>query len=209
MSQVRQSLLFAVIALAAVVPLLSAQEPKPPQRDLPTKPSPIDPDSLPAVFEKAVPVEAFAPTARDGHKGAGFLRKPTGKGPFPAVILLHGGFGGLPADKVEHIALGPWATRYLAAGYVVVASTYRRRAADPQSAKAVEDVIAVIEHLRKLPYIDGKSIVLNGFSGGGDLALSVAAATDLAAIVLEEPAGFMFTGVSNKQLLKEGEVYSL
>ena len=166
-------------------------------------------DRLPAVFEKDLPVEAFAPTARDGHKGAGFLRKPTGKGPFPAVILLHGGFGGLPAEQVENIALGPWATRYLAAGYVVVAITYRNRAADPQSAEALEDVIAVIEHLRKLPYVDRQSIVLNGFSGGGDLALSVAAATDLAAIVTEEPAGMMFTGVLNKQLLKEGEVYSL
>src|SRR5262249_39292317 len=56
-------------------------------------------DRLPVVFEKDLPVEAFAPTARDGHKGAAFLRKPTGMGPFPAVVLLHGGFGGLPADK--------------------------------------------------------------------------------------------------------------
>src|SRR5262249_36615837 len=152
---------------------------------------------------------AIAPTARDGHKGVGFLRKPPGKGPFPAVVLIHGGFGGLPAEQVKNSALDTWASRYLAAGYVVAAITYRKRDVDPQSAEAPEDVLAVIEHLRKLPYVDPNSIVLNGTSGGGDLALCVAAATDLAAIVPEEPASFMFTGMLNKRFPKKGEVYTI
>ena len=151
----------------------------------------------------------IAPIAKDGHKGVGFLRKPTGKGPFPAVVLLHWGFGGLPAEQVKNSALDTWASRYLADGYVVATITYRKRDADPQSTEAVEDVLAVIEHLRKIPYVDPKSIVLNGTSGGGDLALSVAAATDLAAIVPEEPASFMFTGILNKRFPKKGDVYTV
>jgi len=121
----------------------------------------------PAVSEEVAPLEVIAPIAKDGHKGVGFLRKPPGKGPFPAVVLLHWGFGGLPAEQVKNSALDTWASRYLADGYVVATITYRKRDADPQSTEAVEDVLAVIEHLRKIPYIDPKSIVLNGTSGGG------------------------------------------
>jgi dipeptidyl aminopeptidase/acylaminoacyl peptidase len=163
----------------------------------------------PAISEEVAPLQAIAPTARDGYKGVGFQRKPLGKSPFPAVVLIHGGFGGNPAELVKNIALGIWPSRYLAAGYVVATITYRKRDADPQSTEAVEDVLAVIEHLRKLPYVDPKSIVLNGNSGGGDLALCVAAATDLAAIVPEEPAAFMFTGIFNKTFPKKGDVYTV
>lgn len=163
----------------------------------------------PVISEEVAPLEAIAPVAKDGHKGVGFLRKPPGKGPFPAVVLLHGGFGGLSAGHVKKVALDIWAARYLAAGYVVATITYRKRDTDPQSSEAVEDVLAVIEHLRKLAYVDPNSIVLNGTSGGGDLALSVAAATDLAAIVPEEPAAFMFTGILNKRFPNKGAVYTV
>ena len=163
----------------------------------------------PVISEEVAPLDAIAPVAKDGHKGICFLRKPPGKGPFPAVVLLHGGFGGIPADRVKKVALDTWASRYLEAGYVVATITYRKRDADPQSAEAVADVIAVIEQLRKLPQVDPKSIVVNGTSGGGDLALSVAAATDLAAIVPEEPAAFMFTGILNKQFPKKGDVFTV
>src|SRR5262245_29353533 len=148
----------------------------------------------PAISEEVAPLEAITPVAKDGHKGVCFQRKPPGKGPFPAVVLIHGGSVRIPAELVKNIALDVWASRYLAAGYVVAAITFRNRDVDPQSVEALEDVLAVIEHLRKLPYVDPKSIVLNGLSGGGDLALEVAAETDLAAIVPEEPASFRFTG---------------
>ena len=195
--------LFAVVAMFAAPAFLSA---RPTAADEKEKQPTF---TRPAISEEVAPLEAIAPTARDGHKGVGFLRKPTGKGPFPAVVLLHGGFGGVPAEQVKNIALDPWATRYLEAGYVVAAITYRKRDADPQSAEAVEDVLAVNEYLRKLPYVDPKSIVFNGTSGGGDLALSVAAATDLAAIVPEEPAAFMFTGILNTRFPKKGDVYTV
>ncbi|MBL8291503.1 MAG: dienelactone hydrolase family protein, partial [Bryobacterales bacterium] len=162
----------------------------------------------PAISEEVASLEVITPVAKDGHEGVGFLRKPPGKGPFPAVVLFPGSLGGQPAEQMKSIALGTWASRYLAAGYVVATITYRARHIDPQSVDAVEDVLAVIEHLRKLSYVDPKSIVLNGSSGGGDLALSVAAATDLAAIVPEEPAAFLFTGIYNKQFPKKGDVYT-
>ena len=166
-------------------------------------------ETRPVISEEVAALEAIAPTARDGHKGTGFQRKPAGKGSFPAVVLIHGGMLAFPAERVKEIELGAWASRYLAAGYVVVAITFRNRDADPQSGEALEDVLAAIEQLRKLPYVDGHSIVVNGASGGGDLALCAAAATDLAAIVPEEPAAFRFMGIFNKTFPKKGELYTV
>ncbi len=105
-------------------------------------------------------------------------------------------------------ALGTWSSRFLAAGYVVAAITYRDRDIDPQSIEALEDALATIDYLRRLSYVDRNSIVVNGTSGGGDLALSVAAETDLAVVVPEEPASMMFLGILNKDFPKKGDRYT-
>jgi pimeloyl-ACP methyl ester carboxylesterase len=47
-----------------------------------------------------------------------------------------------------------------------------------------------------------------GGCGGGDLALEIATATGVAAIVAEEPASMMFTGVFNATSSKAGERYT-
>jgi dipeptidyl aminopeptidase/acylaminoacyl peptidase len=162
----------------------------------------------PIVSEDAVPLETVAPATRDGNRAEGFLRKPPGAGPFPAVVLIHGGITRWPSDQLRQYALGTWASRFLAVGYVVVPITYRSRDIDPQSTDALEDVLAIIEHLRRFPYVDRNSIVVNGTSGGGDLALSVAGATQVAAIVAEEPASSSFMGIFNKQSPKKGDRYT-
>jgi dipeptidyl aminopeptidase/acylaminoacyl peptidase len=167
-----------------------------------------DPVTRPLVSEDVSPLEAIAPTAVDGSSGEGFLRKPPGKGPFPAVVLLHGGIVRWPSQQLREYALGTWTSRFLAAGYVVAAITYRSRDVDPQSRDALNDALAAISHLRRLPYIDGQSIVVNGTSGGGDLALWVAASTQLAAIVAEEPASSMFMGMITMQTPKKRERFT-
>ena len=154
----------------------------------------------PVVSEDVSPLEPIAPVARDGYRGQGFLRKPPGDGPFPAVVVIHGGLTTRPVDAVKEYALStPNSSRFLAAGYVVEVITYRSRDDDPQSKVALEDSLAAIEHLRRMPYVDPKSIVVSGCSGGGDLALEVASATDVAAIAPEEPASILFTGIFNKE----------
>jgi dipeptidyl aminopeptidase/acylaminoacyl peptidase len=162
----------------------------------------------PLVSEEVAPLELIAPTAADGSRGEGFLRKPPGPGPFPAVVLIHGGITRWPSQQLREYALGTWTSRFLASGYVVAAITYRSRDLDPQSPDAVNDAIAAINHLRGLPYVDGQSIVVNGTSGGGDLALWVSALTAVAAIVAEEPASSMFMGMITKQTPKKGERFT-
>lgn len=158
----------------------------------------------PVVSEEVAPLEAVSPVARDGHRGTAVLRKPPGRGPFPALVWIHGGMVSRPEADLRQYALSPNPSRFLVAGYVVAAITYRSRDEDPQSRAPVEDSLAAVDHVRRLPYVDAKSVVVFGCSGGGDLALEIAAATDIAAIAPEEPASMMFTGILNRESAKKG-----
>jgi len=163
----------------------------------------------PAVSQDACPLEPIAPLARDGHRGQGFLRQPPGAGPFPAILSIHGGLVTRPAQELQDYALnGPNPSRFLAAGYVLVVITYRSRDHDPQSTVSLEDCLAAVDHLRRLPFVDSKSIVVYGCSGGGDLALEIAAATEVCAIAPEEPASVLLTGIFNTKFPKQGERYT-
>lgn len=168
-----------------------------------------EPITRPVVSEDTSPLEPITSVAQDGHRGQGFLRKPPGTGPFPALVWIHGGLVTRPPESLKEYALStPNPSRFLAAGYVLAVITYRSRDEDPQSRVSLDDALATIAHLRRLPYVDPKSIVVSGCSGGGDLALEIAAATDVAAIVPEEPATILFTGIFNKEFPKKGERYT-
>lgn len=163
----------------------------------------------PFISEDTAPLQPIAPIARDGHRGHGFIRQPPGAGPFPAVVIIHGGLVTVNAERLkQYWSTIPLPSRFLAAGYVVAVISYRSRDDDPQSTVSSADCLAAVEHLRGLPQVDRKSIVVFGCSGGGDLALELAAATDLAAIAPEEPASILFTGVFNRQSPKRGNRFT-
>jgi dipeptidyl aminopeptidase/acylaminoacyl peptidase len=168
-----------------------------------------EPITRPVISEDACPVETIAPVARDGYRGRGVLRKPPGPGPFPAIVWIHPGLTTFAQSSLLNIARNSAnPSRFLAAGYVVTLPTYRSRDDDPQSGVSLEDCLAVVDHLRRQPYVDPKSIVVYGCSGGGDLALEVAAATDVCAIVPEEPASLLMAGILNTKSPKKGERYT-
>jgi dipeptidyl aminopeptidase/acylaminoacyl peptidase len=161
------------------------------------------------VPEDISPLEPISPMSRDGHRGQGLLRKPPGDGPFPALVWIHGGLTTRPLEALKEYALStPNPSRFLAAGYVVAVITYRSRDEDPQSRVSFEDSLAAVEHVRRLPYVDSRSVVISGCSGGGDLALEIATASDVAAIAPEEPATILFTGIYNREFPKKGERYT-
>ena len=74
----------------------------------------------------------------------------------------------------------------LAEGYTVAARDYRSRDYDPQYKSCLQDCLAVVSHMKGRPFVDPKSIVVYGCSGGGDLALEVAAAAEVCAVVPED-----------------------
>lgn len=101
---------------------------------------------------------------------------------------------------------GPVWERLLQEGYVVVVGDYRGSlpkvsgpvpteapTATPANAMA-SDALAILEHMRSLPFIDANRIGVYGVSLGGDVALHVAARTTVRALVLGAPASRNFLG---------------
>jgi acetyl esterase/lipase len=176
---------------------------------LPTIVHASEPITRPVVSEEACPLVHTEPVASDGRRGFGLLRKPPGGGRFPAILWIHGGLVTRSLADLEVSIRSPNPSRFLAAGYVVSVPTYRSRDDDPQSTVSLRDCLAHVEHLRRLPsVVDPRSIVVYGCSGGGDLALEIAAAMRVCAIVPEEPASLLLTGVFNARFPKKGERYT-
>jgi dipeptidyl aminopeptidase/acylaminoacyl peptidase len=147
------------------------------------------------------PLDKFVAKTEDGQEIRAYLRKPPGDGPFPAIICLHGGVEAVSDGTLQELLRrNPTYTRLLARGYVVVAGDFRTYEKNPQARGPVLDCLAIVDAVKKLPYVDPDSVVIFGGSGGGSLALDTAASTSLAAILCGEPASIIFTG-----MLGEGE----
>lgn len=154
----------------------------------------------PVISEQACPVEDISVIARDGEMAVAAVRKPPGKGPFPIVIYIHGGLMPRPLQLKEQSLNGPTHVRFLAAGYVLVIATFRNRHKDPQ---ALWDCLAIIEHVRKMPQADPKSITLWGDSSGGSLVLELAGETSLCAVAAQEPDAVFFSGMFAREISSE------
>ena len=116
----------------------------------------------PEVSEKACPLEVVEALTRDKQKATAVVRKPPGKGPFPAVILLHAGMGrkelerGVDGAKQDALH-GQQHTRFLAAGYVTVSALRRGSKRDPQSPDSMADCLAIVEAVKKMPEVDAET----------------------------------------------------
>jgi dienelactone hydrolase len=148
------------------------------------------------------------------------LRKPKGPGPFPLVLLFSGNGGaGIPAVRnYVHGPAGYTMKRFLDAGYAVAWVTYRAEAwfayetAVPLKVShhqanqllnrpplEYNDLMAIIEDVRRLPYIDPAKIGLIGNSHGGGMILKAGAeGLDVAAAVVEEPDASEFLQLDPK-----------
>ena len=124
----------------------------------------------------------------DSAKIRGFMSKPEGPGPFPAVIIAHGCFG-VEQNQFE------WAKRLNAWGYatVIVDSFSTREVSDVCSdpdAVSPEiracDVFGAAAFLRKQTFVNPQRVGLIGFSHGGWTALYVAQ-EELPAQAQQEP----------------------
>ncbi|MDQ3622023.1 MAG: dienelactone hydrolase family protein [Verrucomicrobiota bacterium] len=153
----------------------------------------------PEISAQSCPVEVIEASTRDKQTASAVVRKPPGKGPFPAIVFLHGGLNQRNVDRVKREAPNqPTNSRFLAAGYVTAEAVFRTRSEDPQSKGPLMDYLAIIEQVKKMPEVDPGSIVVLGHSGGGNLALELAGETELCAVVAGEPASIIFTGMYNK-----------
>src|SRR5262249_12783554 len=61
------------------------------------------------------------------------------------------------------------------------------------------DILSILDHVKKMPEVDSKSVVVWGVSGGGSFALELAGETEVCAIAVEEPATGLISGIFTKE----------
>ena len=123
----------------------------------------------PALAEELVNFASAGP----GDPIQGYLTRPKGVGPFPAVVLLHTCLG-LPAERSSIGArIATW-------GYVALfvddfATRGLKETCAVDFKQALPDADGALAYLRRRTYVDPDKIAVVGFSQGGDTALRVAA----------------------------------
>jgi len=118
----------------------------------------------------------------------GFLYKPPGDGPFPAVIYNHGGSGG------NQIGGAPEETSKALAdnGYVGFSPL---RKPDTSLREKLNYIKEAVNYLKTLDYVDADRIGIMGFSQGGFLTfLSAAGLSDYKAVVIMASAVEILNG---------------
>lgn len=123
--------------------------------------------------------QQFAAFAPDGHESDGVLFTPTGPGPFPTVVLVHGGpyFRVTQSFAVCHNLEMPLLT---SAGYAVLCPNYRGSSGRGEQFAAVSrggmgegdymDVIAVLKEAIQRKLVDESRVAIGGWSQGGFLS---------------------------------------
>lgn len=159
------------------------------------------------VSETDSPVQQVFIKAKDGLYVAAAIRRPKGEGRRPAIIFFHGAPGGRGMEQLvgwsRGATGGPVWERFLQEGFVVVVADYRgggwntvNAPSSSGAVTAIDDGLAVIEHVKGLPYVDGSRISLYGVSLGGNLALYlISKAPEIHAAILGAPAPLWFLGV--------------
>ncbi len=159
------------------------------------------------VSEADSPVQPTYIKSKDGLYIAAAIRKPKGEGKYPAMIIFHGAPGGRGMDQLVGWSRGdhggPVWERFLQEGYVVVVADYRggnmNLTSTPSSTgmvTAIDDGLAVIEHVKGLPYVDPERINLYGVSLGGNLVMHLVSKVPVQSAILGAPATIWFLGIT-------------
>jgi len=100
----------------------------------------------------------------------GYLARPPGAGPFPAVVVLHG-CGGFHSEMLS------WADRLRSWGYVALAvDSFGPRGFENACAKGSydqpADAFRALQFLKRQPFVRGDDVAVMGFSMGASAVLA-------------------------------------
>jgi endo-1,4-beta-xylanase len=119
-----------------------------------------------------------------------YLRKPSGPGPFPVVVLLHGGrYGKAATYGLGRSTQSPTAD-FIRAGWAVYSIDYRPNDKISIEPIETEDTLEAIKAVRQYSFIDSKRVGLLGASHGGNVLSRVIARIDAQGAILCAPATF-------------------
>ncbi|WP_168216300.1 acyl-CoA thioester hydrolase/BAAT C-terminal domain-containing protein [Halorussus halobius] len=138
-----------------------------------------------------------ASEAVDDESFVGRIYEPSGPGPAPAVVVLHGS-SGRPADGIAQLL----ASR----GFVALAVQYfdwqgRRDGLPAEVAEIpLESVESAVEWVRERDGVRGSEVGLFGTSKGGELALLVGSRLDsVGPVVSVNGSGVVWAGISRRE----------
>jgi dienelactone hydrolase len=117
---------------------------------------------------------------------AAFLRKPAGEGPFPVVVVLHGGSNSTESTYAMGRSMKSPIQDFVSAGWAVFSIDFRPNATFEPS--EWRDTIAAVEAVRRFPFIDARRVALLGASHGGHVMARVAARIDARCAALWSPS---------------------
>ncbi len=141
------------------------------------------------------------------------VQMPEGQGPFPIIICVHGGSGGLGVgflirELTEH---GWLADELIEAGFGVAIAEGRREIEDAYFEGLPcpldhHDMAVVASHLARLADVDPSRVGWVGTSHGGELGAKVACepGNPVTAFALCEPAAIEFLGLTHHAGPKDG-----
>ena len=152
-----------------------------------------------------------------GVKIAGYVRKPAGPGPFPLVIVLHGGAASarpvsaeteearakllaaqtLRASQSLGRASNPPIPDFLAQGWAVYTIDYRANPRYKIDPLEIDDTLAAVTKAQSFSFVDPKRMAMFGGSHGGHITGRMLSRVNLACAVLCAPAGLDLIALSH------------
>jgi len=117
---------------------------------------------------------SFQGNNKQGKRWPGLLAVPKGKGPFPAMLALHGHGGSAEAvfDADPKNLYHGFADRFARGGYVVLAPSFTHQ---PYAANVLWDLFRCVDILASRPEVDRERIGVAGLSMGGEWTMWIAA----------------------------------
>lgn len=181
-----------------------------------------------SVANSDIPVDITLLETVDGLFTPIGIRRPKGNGPFP-VVLFFSGNGGAGLQQVRYYINNVAYTmeRFLAAGYAVAWIQYRAEAwfayrnlpplgVGKQQANQlmnrppleIDDLLTIVEYVKRLPYIDRNRVGLCGNSHAGGMILRAGAeGLTVAAAIISEPDASEFLQIKEEAFAGDNPLY--
>jgi endo-1,4-beta-xylanase len=117
-----------------------------------------------------------------------YVRKPDGPGPFPVVVMLHGGRYGTGATYGLGRSMQSPVVDFLKQGWAVYSIDYRPVEGISIEPIETDDSIEAVKTVRALPFIDPARVGLMGGSHGANVASKMISRVDTRGAILCAPA---------------------
>jgi dipeptidyl aminopeptidase/acylaminoacyl peptidase len=139
-----------------------------------------------------------------GVKIPAYVRKPGGPGPFPVILMLHGGGRGEEATYGMGRSQQSPTQDFIKAGWAVYSIDYRPTTRMMEEIE-IDDSVEAVKQVRKLPFVDPNRLGILGGSHGGHVTSRLMTRVDSRGAVLCAPAALDLIEV--KKAAERGEKF--